>query len=174
MSVTPEDREKTAFVAPDGLWESLRLPFGVSGGSTTFQRVIEIVLSGLTYQTCLCYNDDIIIPSDSIQQQCKRLDIVLYRFQKHNLHVKASKCYFGAHRDPRNIEAVSNLSFPTNVDQVRSFLGLAEIIVALFLIFLTFFLLWSVSQRKALSLHGLPNKESLFPNSNSSCAQSQF
>ena len=140
LSVAPEDREKTAFVTPDGLWEFIRLPFGVSGGPATFQRAIEIILSGLTYHTCLCYFDDIIIPSDSIQQQCERLSIVLSRFQKHNLRVKASKCCFGAskvpflghvvsekgvHTDPRKIEAVSNLPPPTNLDQVRSFLGLA-------------------------------------------------
>jgi len=140
LSVAPEDKEKTAFVTPDGLWEFIRLPFGVSGGPATFQRAIEIILSGLTYHTCLCYFDDIIIPSDSIQQQCERLSIVLSRFQKHNLRVKASKCCFGAskvpflghvvsekgvHTDPKKIEAVSNLPPPTNLDQVRSFLGLA-------------------------------------------------
>ena len=54
LSVEPKDREKTAFVTPDGLWEFLRIPFGVTGGPTTFQRAIEIVLSGLTYDTCLC------------------------------------------------------------------------------------------------------------------------
>ena len=92
LSVEPKDREKTAFVTPDGLWEFLRLPFGVTGGPTTFQRAIEIVLSGLTYDTCLCYFDDIIIPSRSIDEQCDRLTRVLSRFRAHNLRVKASKC----------------------------------------------------------------------------------
>ena len=36
ISVAPEHREKTAFVTPDGLWEFIRLPFGVSGGPATF------------------------------------------------------------------------------------------------------------------------------------------
>ena len=48
LSVAPEDREKTAFVTPDGLWEFIRLPFSVSGGPATFQRAMEIILSGLT------------------------------------------------------------------------------------------------------------------------------
>ncbi len=140
VSVAPEDQEKTAFVTPDGLWEFLRLPFGVSRGPATFQRAIEIVLSGLTYDTCLCYFDDIIIPSNSIQQQCERLNAVLSRFRQHNLRVKASKCQFGAakvlflghivsgqgvHTDPKKIQAVSDLKEPINVEQVRSFLGLA-------------------------------------------------
>ena len=61
LSVAPEDREKAAFVTPDWFWGFIRLSFGVSGGPTTFQRAIEIILSGLTYHTCLCYFDDIII-----------------------------------------------------------------------------------------------------------------
>ena len=140
VSVDPEDREKTAFVTPDGLWEFLRLPFGVSGGPATFQRAIEIVLSGLTFETCLCYFDDVIIPSCSLQQQCERLAIVLTRFREHNLKVKASKCCFGAdqvlflghivssagvHTDPKKIKAVSELDPPKTVEQVRTFLGLA-------------------------------------------------
>ena len=64
--VDPKDREKTAFVTPGGLWEFLRLPFEVSGGSATFQRAIEIFLSGLTVATCLCYFDDVITPSCSL------------------------------------------------------------------------------------------------------------
>ena len=96
ISVDPQDQEKTAFVTPHGLWEFVRLPFGVTGGPATFQRAIEIVLFGLTYDTCLCYFDDIIIPSNSIEQQCERLRTVLSRFRTHNLRVKASKCTFAA------------------------------------------------------------------------------
>lgn len=79
-----------------GLWEFVRLPFGVSGGPATSQRAIEIVLSGLTSDTCLCYFDDVTIPSTSIKQQCDRSTMVLSRFRQHNLRVKASKCTFGA------------------------------------------------------------------------------
>ena len=139
INMDPADREKTAFTTPDGLWEFLRLPFGVSNGCATFQRAIEIVLSGLTYETCLCYFDDIIIPSNSLAQQCQRLSLVLGRFREYNLRVKASKCSFGADKvtylghvvssegvqtDPGKIEAVSKLLPPKTVEQVRSFLGL--------------------------------------------------
>ena len=110
------------------------------GGPATFQRAIEIILSGLTYETCLCYFDDIIIPSRNIKQQCQRLTAVLSQFCKHNLRVKASKCTFGAthatffthvvfpqgvHTDPNKIQAVSALPEPTTIEQVRSFLGFA-------------------------------------------------
>ena len=136
----PQDQHKTAFVTPSGLREFQRMPFGVSNGCATFQRAIEIVLLGLTYETCLCYFDDVIVPSSNLQQQCERLALVLERFRKHNLRVKATKCTFGAnkvnylghvvsaegvHTDPDKIKAVSLLAEPQNVEQVRSFLGLA-------------------------------------------------
>ena len=88
----------------------------------------------------MCYFDDVIIPSSDLQEHCKRLSTVLSRFQQHNLRVKASKCTFGAsqvlflghvvsahgvHTDPKKIDAVAKLCEPKNVDQVRSFLGLA-------------------------------------------------
>ena len=116
------------------------MPFGVSIGCATFQRAIQIVLLGLKYDTCLCYFDDIIIPSVDLEQQCKRLELVLSRFRQHNLRVKASKCCFGADKvtylghvvsaagiqtNPKKIEAVASLEQPENVEQVRSFLGLA-------------------------------------------------
>ena len=94
VSVADEDREKTAFVTPDGLWELTPFPFGVCGGPATFQRAIEIILSGLTHDTCLCYFDDISIPSTSLEQQCKRLSAVLSKFGRHTLRAKASKCTF--------------------------------------------------------------------------------
>jgi len=68
IGMSPEDREKTAFITPEGLWEFLRMPFGVSNGCATFQRAIQIVLSGLKYDTCSCYFDYTIIPSINVQQ----------------------------------------------------------------------------------------------------------
>ena len=62
------------------------------------------------------------------------------RLRQHNLKVKASKCCFaapkvlylgntvsakGIHTDPAKIKAVFELSEPSNLEQVRSFLGLA-------------------------------------------------
>ena len=140
LSMTPEDQEKTAFATPAGLWEFLRMPFGLSGAPASFDRAIKLVMSGLNYSCCLCYFDDIIVPSNGIEQHCERLETVLSRLQQHNLKVKASKCTFGApkvsylghtvstagvHTDMDKVKAVMKLSPPSNVEQVRSFLGLA-------------------------------------------------
>ena len=87
----------------------------------------------LTYETCLCYFDNIIIPSSNLQGHCEQLSGIVSHFQKHNLGVKASKRSFGAsrvvvsangvHIDPKKTNAVSQLREPKSVEQVRSFLG---------------------------------------------------
>ena len=140
LSMSPEDQQKTAFVTPHGLFEFLRMPHGLCTAPATFARAIGIILSGLTYDICLCYFDDVIIFSKTIEQHCHRLETVLQRFRAHGLKVKASKCSFGAneviylghsvsstgiHTDPSKTKAVQNLPSPTNLEQLRSFLGLA-------------------------------------------------
>ena len=140
VSMSGEDREKTAFITPSGLFEFNRMPFGLSNAPATFSRALGIVISGLTYEQCLCYFDDVIVFSKDIDQHCQRLQAVLTRFREQNLGVKASKCSFGAdrvlylghtvssegiHTDPSKIEAVQNLQSPRSLDQLRTFLGLA-------------------------------------------------
>ena len=135
-----EDKPKTAFATHSGLFQFCRMPFGLNGASSTFQCMIEIVLSGLNLVTCLCYPDDVIIHAKDFDQHCERLAEVLARFKQHNLRVKLSKCTFAAPQvsylghlisadgispDPAKVTAVKNLKTPGTVKEVRSFLGLA-------------------------------------------------
>jgi len=80
VSMSPQDREKTAFMTPEGLFEFMRMPYGLSTAPATFARAVNIILSGLTYDICLCYFDDVIIFFKSIEEHCHRLQAVLERF----------------------------------------------------------------------------------------------
>lgn len=53
--VKEEDREKTASSAPYGHFEFLKMPFGLTNGPVTFQRMMNIALSGLQGIECLVY-----------------------------------------------------------------------------------------------------------------------
>ena len=64
--------------------------YGLSTAPATFSRAIGIILSGLTYDICLCYFDDVIIFSKNMDEHCKRLRSVLQRYRDHGLRVKAS------------------------------------------------------------------------------------
>ena len=85
VSMSPEDQEKTAFITPNGLYEFLRMPYGLCTAPATFTRALSIILSGLSYDICLCYFDDVIIFSKTITEHCKRLRTVLQRFRDHGL-----------------------------------------------------------------------------------------
>ena len=50
--------DKTAFSMPENLFEFKVLPFGLSNAPATYQRLMNIVLSGLQWSACLVYMDD--------------------------------------------------------------------------------------------------------------------
>ena len=61
VEVLPEDREKTAFSTPFGLFQYNVMPFGLATAPATFMRLMTMVFRGMLYSTCLAYLDDIII-----------------------------------------------------------------------------------------------------------------
>ena len=79
IPVRPEDREKTTFTSHEGLYWFLRMPFGLRNAPATFQRFVDITLSGLTWKTCLVYLDDIIVFSKTPAEHMAHLDAVQHR-----------------------------------------------------------------------------------------------
>uniref|UniRef100_A0A5S6Q7T0 Reverse transcriptase domain-containing protein n=1 Tax=Trichuris muris TaxID=70415 RepID=A0A5S6Q7T0_TRIMR len=61
VEVEPQDRPKTAFSAPSGLYQFRVMPFGLCNAPATFHRLMEKVLEGLQWRTWLVYLDDIIV-----------------------------------------------------------------------------------------------------------------
>ena len=70
------------------------MPFGHCNVPGTFQRLMERVLSGLHWTSCLVYLDDIIVFSQSIADHLQKLREVFVRFQEAGLKIKpsAKKC----------------------------------------------------------------------------------
>ena len=85
VSVAPQDRCKTAFITPDGLYEFNRLPFGLCNGPATFQRLMDRVLGRLKWQMCLVYLDDVLVFS-LFEEHLKRLDLVLESLERANVN----------------------------------------------------------------------------------------
>ena len=62
IEIDEQDRHKTAFIAKSGLFEHRRMAFGLCNTPATFQRVIQLVLRGLTgLSKILDYLDDVIV-----------------------------------------------------------------------------------------------------------------
>ena len=139
IPVAQEDRAKTAFVTQNGLYEFTRMPFGLKTAPATFQRAMEVILAGLTFEICLCYLDDVIVFGKTLTEHNDRLKTVLTRFRDNNLRVKLAKCVFaspqvtylghcisqqGVSPDPTKLTAVAEIPLPSNIKEVRTFLGL--------------------------------------------------
>ena len=61
------------------------MPFGLSNGPATFQRIIHLVLAGLLWRKALAYLDDVTILGKNFENALKNLREVLGRFAEHNL-----------------------------------------------------------------------------------------
>lgn len=73
VPVTEEDRPKTAFCTPFGLFEWNRMPFGLFNAPSTFQKLMLCIFGDQQCQSLLLYLDGIVIFSSTVQQRLERL-----------------------------------------------------------------------------------------------------
>jgi len=83
---------KTAFVTCKGQWRFKVLSFGLANALSQFARILELVMSGLTYDVCLVYLDDILVFSKTFDEHLERLATVFDRLDRYSLKLKPSKC----------------------------------------------------------------------------------
>ena len=76
VPVAPQDADKTAFICREGMYRFKKMPFGLCNAGATFQRLMDIILSGLTFEICLAYLDDIIVFSADEASHLERLQAV--------------------------------------------------------------------------------------------------
>ncbi len=88
------DREKLCFVSPFGMWQYVRMPFGVASAPATFQRLMDLVLQDCNHYSS-CYIDDVLIQSKDWKQHLVDLETVLQALSKAGLTCKPAKCQFG-------------------------------------------------------------------------------
>ena len=91
--IHPSDVEKTATVTPWGVFVYKRLAFGLSGGPSTFMKLIDSVLSGI--DGIYTYLDDILVHASNEKRHYEILDEVFQRLTENGLAIKLSKCEFG-------------------------------------------------------------------------------
>lgn len=98
VPMAPSDRHKTAFVTPDGLYEFTVMPFGLCNAPATFERMMDNILRGLKWNTCLCYLDDVVVFSADFHTHLSRLEHVLKCLTDAGLQLNLKKCRFGARK----------------------------------------------------------------------------
>ena len=139
-----QDRDKTGFACELGLFQWKRMPFGLCNATATFQRLMAHALIGVTKKygnLVMCYVDDVVIATPTLEDQIERLDEVFECMKRSGLKCKPSKCeilkdsikYLGSmvdrhgiRPDPDAVEAVLTWKSPKTEHQLMSFLGFAN------------------------------------------------
>ncbi|KAL5004549.1 hypothetical protein ScPMuIL_018005, partial [Solemya velum] len=93
MGLSETAKEKTAFTTGYGLYHFNVLPFGLCNAPSSFERLMERVLSRLHWKICLIYIDDIIIYSQTFDQHMDRIQQVLDCLHEAGLKLKPQKCH---------------------------------------------------------------------------------
>lgn len=122
-----------------GLFRYRRLPFGVASAPAMFQAVMDQVLHGIPGTAC--YLDDVLIAGKDLPECYKRTKEVLNALSKHGIRVNVAKCVFfqervqylgheidqhGLHPTANKVKAILEAPKPSNVTQLRAFLGLVN------------------------------------------------
>lgn len=137
--MSPEDIEKTAFRTHRGLFQFLRMPFGLRNGPSIFQRVMQSVLAPYLWLFCLVYIDDIVIYSKTYEEHIDHLDKVLEAIEMAGITLSPSKCHLfyssilllghkvsrlGLSTHLEKVKAILELERPKKISQLQTFLGM--------------------------------------------------
>ena len=137
MEVEEEDKGKTAFTVGSsmGFFEFNRLPFGLTNAPAFFQR-----LGDLHMVECVTFIDDVIVPGKSFHEELTRLKHVFEKIRQNGLKLHPLKCILfqrrvkycghivsnaGVETDSDKLVKLAEWPVPTNVKQLRAFLGFA-------------------------------------------------
>ena len=135
-----ESQPLTAFITPWGLYEWVRIPFGLCNAPASFQRFMETCLGDLRDDICVPYLDDIIVFSKSFDEHIEHLRKVLQRLKAHGVKLKPKKCTMfkrevlflgrivseeGYKLDPSTVSPILRMKEtpPKTVNEVRKLMG---------------------------------------------------
>ena len=117
-----EDVPKTAIITPFGLFEFLRMPFGLKNAAQAFQRLMDGILRDVDF--AFVYLDDILIASPDEQSHKEHLRSLFRLLSAHGVAINRKKCKFGQGSVQYLGHQVSSegvLPLPARVDAIKSF-----------------------------------------------------
>ena len=135
IELGPESQKRLALSTHRGVLLQKRLPFGISSATGYFQDIMNQLTSDLT--GVAVYLDDILISGTTAEDHLNNLRQLLKRLNDKGLRCRIEKCVFAedsvtylGHTISRNgiskgpkADAVTKMPAPSNVTQLRSFLG---------------------------------------------------
>lgn len=136
LPMAPEDIQKTAMVTPLGLFEFVRMPFGLRNASQTFQRVVDSVFRGM--EDVFVYVDDVLVASVDESSHLVTLKKVFDKLSQNGLGIHIAKCEFlkpslrflgftidkeGATVPEHRVQALLDIPLPSSPRGMQAFLG---------------------------------------------------
>ena len=139
IPMNEKDQEKVTMTTYEGLFSCKRMPLGLTNSPPAFQRLMDLVMSGIKWKFCMVCLDDIVIFSKTFEEHLDHLQTVLGRLRDAGISLRLRKCHFakgsldclgcvvseeGWRPNPKKVEAIKAMVAPRNQTEVRAFLGM--------------------------------------------------
>ena len=137
-----EEQDKTTFTCHEGTYKYIRLQFGLTNAPATFQRAIDMLLSGVKWKTCLVYSNDVIVFSRTVEEHITHLYEVFGLLSRAGASLRASKCFLFQEEveylghivgrghirvNEKNLVRLRHAEPPRTKKDLRSFLGMCNV-----------------------------------------------
>lgn len=137
IPMAPSSIPKTAIITPFGLWEFVRMPFGLKNAAQAFQRLMDGIFRDIPF--AFVYIDDILVASHSEEKHREHLQEIFNLLSTNGLVINKSKCIFGAneldflghritpkgiHPLPDRVAALRDSPAPCDRTSLQRFLGM--------------------------------------------------
>jgi predicted aspartyl protease len=142
VPITDEaSRDRSTFICRKGLFRWKVMGYGWTNARAVFQRLMDVTLAGLQFETCLAFLDDLICFGSTFEQTCERLQQIFNRIKAAALKLKPAKCRLFAERvkflgfivskegiavDPDKIKDIVRWPRPLNLTELRSWLAMCS------------------------------------------------
>ena len=146
LKLSDESKPYTAFITPWGLYEWTVLPFGIKNSPGEFQRAMDFALREIK-DFINVYIDDMFFGSMGMEEHLNQIERLLVACRDSAVYVKIAKADLvkkeikvlghlvnqrGVRPDPKKIKMIKAMKAPTNVKEIRAYVGAVQFLAKYF------------------------------------------